>query len=195
LDAHGVDLAVGCTYKYLNAGPGAPAYLYAAHRHHAGLWQPIPGWFGAADVFEMADSFTPAPGIERMLSGTPSVLGLVAVEEGARLVAEAGIDRIRAKAMGLTDLAVSLADEWLAPLGVELASPRHPADRGAHIVLRHPDARRWSARLTDAGVVGDYRNPDLWRIGLSPLSTSYTEVWTAMGIARTVLAELTGAAA
>jgi kynureninase len=195
LDAHDVDLAVGCTYKYLNAGPGAPAYLYAAHRHHADLWQPIPGWFGAADVFEMADSYTPAPGIERMLSGTPSVLGLVAVEEGARLVAEAGIDRIRAKAMGLTELAVSLADEWLAPLGVELASPRDPADRGAHLVLRHPDARRWSARLTDAGVVGDYRNPDLWRIGLSPLTTSYTEVWTAMGTARTVLAELTGAAA
>jgi kynureninase len=110
-------------------------------------------------------------------------------------VAEAGIDRIRAKAMGLTDLAVTLSDEWLAPLGVELASPRDPAHRGAHIVLRHPDARRWSARLTDAGVVGDYRNPDLWRIGLSPLTTSYLEVWTAMGIARTVLAELTGVAA
>jgi len=192
LDAAGVDLAVGCTYKYLNGGPGGPAYIYAASRHQSGLAQPVPGWFGAADVFAMAPAYHAAAGIERMLSGTPAVLGLVAVEEGVRLVAEAGIDAIRAKAMALTDLAVQLADAWLAPLGVSLASPRDATARGAHLVLRHPEARRWSEQLAADGVVGDFRNPDLWRVGLSPLTTTYVEVWTAMDIARSVLADLTG---
>ncbi|MDQ3106142.1 MAG: aminotransferase class V-fold PLP-dependent enzyme [Actinomycetota bacterium] len=194
LDSDGVDLAVGCTYKYLNGGPGSPAYIYVAARHHDGLQQPVPGWLGAADVFAMARDFTPAPGIERMLSGTPSLLGLVAVEEGVRLVAEAGIGAIRAKGVVLTDLVVALADEWLAPLGVTVASPRDPYGRGAHLVLRHPDARGWCERLVAAGVVGDFRNPDLWRVGLSPLTTSYAEVWDAMRIARGELAALTRAA-
>ncbi|MBA2508247.1 MAG: aminotransferase class V-fold PLP-dependent enzyme [Nocardioidaceae bacterium] len=190
LDAATVDLAVGCTYKYLNGGPGAPAYLYAATRHHGDLKQPVPGWFGAADVFAMAADFTPATGIEQMLSGTPSVLGLIAVREGVRLVADAGMVAIAAKATGLTELAIALADAWLGPLGVTLVSPRDPVLRGAHLVLRHPEARRWSDQLAADGVIGDFRNPDLWRIGLSPLSTSYFEVWTAMDTARTVLAEL-----
>ncbi len=193
LDAAEVDLAVGCTYKYLNAGPGAPAYLYAARRHHPELVQPIPGWFGAADVFAMAADYTPAAGIERMLSGTPSVPGLLAVEEGARLVGEAGVRRIRAKAVELTELAVALVDAWLVPLGVTLRSPRDPAVRGAHLVLQHPEAARWCAELITAGVIGDFRNPDLWRVGLSPLTTSYVEVWDAMQIARDRLAEITGA--
>ena len=188
LDDAEVDLAVGCTYKYLNGGPGAPAFLYAADRHHAGLSQPVPGWFGAEDVFAMAPAYKPAAGIERMLSGTPPVLGLVAVEEGVRLVAEAGIDAIRTKGVALTELVVRLADCWLAPLGVEVASPRDPSERGAHVVLRHRDARRWCERLVAAGVVGDFRNPDLWRVGLSPLTTSYAEVWTAMDISRDLLA-------
>ncbi len=193
LDAAEVDLAVGCTYKYLNAGPGAPAYIYAARRHHPELAQPIPGWFGAADVFAMAADYRPAAGIERMLSGTPSVPGLLAVEEGARLVGEAGLHRIRAKAVELTELAVALVDAWLVPLGVTLRSPRDPAVRGAHLVLQHPDAARWCAALIAAGVIGDYRNPDLWRVGLSPLTTSYVEVWDAMQIARDQLAAITGA--
>ncbi len=150
MDADGVDLAVGCTYKYLNAGPGAPAFLYVATRHHAGLEQPLPGWIGADDVFAMGADYVPAPGIRRMLTGTPSVLGLVAVEEGVRLVAEAGIDAIRAKAVALTEMLVALTDDRLAPYGVEVASPRDPAQRGAHVVLRHParaaDQRRARAR-------------------------------------------------
>ncbi len=193
LDDAGVDLAVGCTYKYLNGGPGAPAYIYAAARHHADLVQPVPGWFGAADVFAMAPAFTPATGIERLLSGTPAVLGVVAVEEGVRLVAEAGMGAISAKGAGLTELAVALADAWLEPLGATLASPRDPALRGAHLVLRHPEARRWSDQLSADGVVGDFRHPDLWRVGLSPLTTSHVEVWAAMDTARRVLAELVGA--
>ncbi len=184
LDAAGADLAVGCTYKYLNAGPGAPAYVYVAARHHADLVQPVPGWFGAADVFAMAADHAPAAGVEQMLSGTPAVLGLVAVEEGARLVGEAGIERIRAKGIALTELVVALADAWLAAVGVTVASPRDPAVRGAHVVLRHPGAERWCGDLADAGVLGDFRHPDLLRLGLSPLTTSYVEVWTAMEIAR-----------
>ncbi len=193
LDEAGVDLAVGCTYKYLNAGPGAPAYVYVAQRHHDELVHPVPGWFGAADVFAMAPDFTPAAGIEAMLSGTPSVLGLVAVEEGVRLVEEAGIEAIRAKGMALTELAVVLADSWLEPLGVTVSSPRDPAARGSHLVLRHPEARRWSEQLAADGVLGDFRNPDLLRVGLSPLTTSYAEVWIAMDIARAVLQDLVGA--
>jgi kynureninase len=184
LDAHGVDLAVGCTYKYLNGGPGAPAFLYVADRHHAELEQPLPGWFGAADVFSMAADYVPAPGIRRMLSGTPSVLGLFAVEEGVRLVAEAGMDAIRRKGIALTRLLIGLVDEQLAAYGVEVASPRDPDQRGAHVVLRHHQARRLNDELTESGVIGDFRNPDLWRLGLSPLTTSYAEVWHAVQAAR-----------
>jgi len=184
LDADCVDLAVGCTYKYLNGGPGAPAFVYVAARHHAELDQPVPGWFGAADVFAMAAEFVPAPGIRRMLSGTPSVLGLVAVEEGVRLVAEAGMEAIRRKGMALTRLLIDLADDRLAEYGVEVASPRDPEERGAHVILRHPRARRLNDELTEAGVIGDFRNPDLWRLGLSPLTTSYAEVWRAVEAAR-----------
>lgn len=184
LDADEVDLAVGCTYKYLNAGPGAPAYLYAASRHHEQLDNALPGWIGADDVFAMADRYVPAPGIRRMLSGSPYVLGLVAVEEGVRLVAEAGIEQIRAKGIALSELLVALADEWLASYGVEVASPRDPGRRGAHVVLRHPDAHRIDHELAARGVIGDYRNPDLWRLGLSPLTTSYEEVWLAMQATR-----------
>ena len=194
LDVDGVDLAVGCTYKYLNGGPGAPAYIYAARRHHDDLTQPVPGWFGADDVFAMGPAYEPAPGIRRMLSGTPAVLGIAAVEEGVRLVAEAGIDRIRAKAVALTETLVALADGWLAPYGAEVASPRDPARRGAHVVLRHPDARRLDDELAERGVVGDFRNPDLWRLGLSPLTTSFTEVWHAMDAAREWMSAQAGAA-
>jgi kynureninase len=182
VDEVGVDLAVGCTYKYLNGGPGSPAFLYAASRHHDTLEQPAPGWFGAEDVFSMSADYVPAPGIRRMLSGTPSVLGLVAVEEGVRLVAEAGIDAIRGKGIALTQLLIALADDRLAPYGVEVASPRDPHERGAHVVLRHPEARRINDELSETGVVGDFRNPDLWRLGLSPLTTSYAEVWHAVDV-------------
>ncbi len=194
LDADDVDLAVGCTYKYLNGGPGAPAYVYAARRHHDGLTQPVPGWFGADDVFAMGPVYEPAPGIRRMLSGTPAVLGVAAVEEGVRLVAEAGIGRIRAKAVALTETLVALVDGWLAPYGAEVASPREPARRGAHVVLRHPEARRLNDELAERGVVGDFRTPDLWRLGLSPLTTSFTEVWQAMDAAREWMVAQAGAA-
>ncbi len=189
LDAADVDFAVGCTYKYLNSGPGGPAFLYVATRHLSRVEQPITGWFGAADVFAMAPRYEAAPDIRRMLSGTPSVLGIVAVQEGVRLIAEAGLDRIRAKAIDLTEYAIALADRRLAPLGAAVASPRNPAERGGHVTIRCADAERVTERLIAAGVVPDFRNPDLIRLGLSPLTTSYEEVWTAVDIFADILAK------
>ncbi|MDQ3734017.1 MAG: kynureninase [Actinomycetota bacterium] len=188
LDAAEVDFAVGCTYKYLNAGPGAPAFVYVAARHLPQVEQPITGWFGAADVFAMAARYEPASDIRRMLSGTPSVLGIVAVQEGVRLIGEAGLDRIRAKAVELTEYAIALADRRLAPKGATVASPRNAAERGGHVTIRCAAAENVTERLVAAGVVPDFRNPDLIRLGLSPLTTSYQEVWTALDIFADILA-------
>ncbi len=188
LDAAEVDFAVGCTYKYLNAGPGAPAFVYVAARHLPHVEQPITGWFGAADVFAMAARYEPASDIRRMLSGTPSVLGIVAVQEGVRLIGEAGLDRIRAKAVELTEYSIALADRRLAPQGATVASPRNAAERGGHVTIRCAAAENVTERLVAAGVVPDFRNPDLIRLGLSPLTTSYQEVWTALDIFADILA-------
>src|SRR6266545_968602 len=142
LDASDADLAVGCTYKYLNAGPGAPAFLYVRREHQARLVQPIWGWFGQRDQFAMAQGYDPAPDLSRFLVGTPFVPGIALVEEGVALLAEAGIQRLRAKGIALTELLIELHDAWLAPLGFALASPRDAAVRGAHVSLAHPDAYR-----------------------------------------------------
>jgi kynureninase len=178
LDAAGADLAVACTYKYLNAGPGAPAFLYLAERHLEQVRQPLEGWFGAADVFAMAEEYEPAPSIRRMLTGTPYVPGLVAVDEGVGLVEQAGIGRIAAKARALTSFAVELIEDY----GLELASPRQAPARGGHVTVRVPDAEAVTTRLIERGVVPDFRNPDLVRLGMSPLTTSYTEVWDGMAV-------------
>jgi kynureninase len=177
LDAAGADLAVGCTYKYLNAGPGSPAFLYVRRELQGRLRQPIWGWFGRRDQFRMEPGYAPAEGIASWLSGTPYVLGLVAVETGAELVAEAGIDRIHAKAAALTDYLVELSDVQLAPLGFELGSPRDAGQRGSHVSLRRADARALREALAAAGVIADFREPDTIRLGCSPLTTSFADVW------------------
>ncbi|HEY4828060.1 MAG TPA: aminotransferase class V-fold PLP-dependent enzyme [Solirubrobacteraceae bacterium] len=177
LDGDHAGLAVGCTYKYLNGGPGAPAYMYVRRDLQPQLRQPIWGWLGRRDPFEMAPGYEVSDGMRGFLSGTPPILGLVAVDEGVRLIAEAGIDAIRAKGVALTEFAVALADEALAPLGVAVASPRDPARRGAHVALAHPDARELCARLVEVGVVPDFRRPDVIRFGLSPLTTRFVDVW------------------
>jgi kynureninase len=181
LDGTGVDLAVGCTYKYLNGGPGAPAWLYVRKSLQAELRNPIQGWFGQRDQFAMGQGYEPRPDIGAWLTGTPGVLGLAAAEVGIRLVVEAGMTRIRAKGIALTEYAIALVDERLAPLGVTVGSPRPAARRGAHVAVRHPDARRLTAGLIDAGVIPDFRAPDSIRLGLSPLTTSFGDV--ARGIA------------
>jgi kynureninase len=181
LAAAGADLAVGCTYKYLNAGPGAPAFLYVRRDLQASLRQPIWGWFGQRDQFTMGPGYDPEPDIRRFTVGTPAVLGVAAVEEGVQVLAEAGIDRLREKGRRMTAYLVDLADEWLAPLGFELASPRDPDRRGSHISLRHDDAWRiCRAYIETANVIPDFRAPDRLRLGPAPLTTRYVEVWEAM---------------
>ena len=154
---HGVDLAVGCTYKYLNGGPGAPAYLYVRAEHQDALRQPIWGWLGRRDPFEMAPGYHPGEGIRRMLSGTPPVLALTAVAAGLELVVEAGIDAIRAKSIGLTEFAIALIDDWLATAGSRVASPRAASRRGSHVALAHPEARTLSRSSSRAASSSDFR--------------------------------------
>ena len=176
LDDSGADLAVGCTYKFLCGGPGAPAYLYVSRALQPALRNPIQGWFGQRDQFAMGQGYDPAPGVVGWLAGTPGMIALAAVEEGVRLVAEAGIDRIRAKGIALTEFAIELVDTELAPLGFSVGSPRDSAGRGAHVAIRHPDAKRLTAELIAGGVVPDFREPDSIRFGMSPLTTTFTEV-------------------
>jgi kynureninase len=176
LEASGADLAVGCTYKYLNAGPGAPAWLYVRRSLQGELRNPIQGWFGQRDQFAMGQGYDPEPGIRRWLTGTPGIPAVAAVESGVGLVEEAGIGRIRAKGAALTEYAIALHDAWLAPLGFGLGSPRDAERRGAHVSVRHPDARRLTRRLIETGVVPDFREPDSIRLGLSPLTTRFRDV-------------------
>jgi kynureninase len=177
----GAELAVGCTYKYLNAGPGAPGWLYVASSLQERLRSPIQGWFGQRDQFEMERPYDPAPGITRFLAGTPSILGLAAVETGVSLVAEAGIEALRAKSMAQTELARELYEAWLRPLDFELASPAEPERRGSHLSLRHPEAwpicRALAAREK---VIVDFRDPDQIRLGIAPLYTRFVDVWDAL---------------
>jgi kynureninase len=188
LDASGADLAVGCTYKYVNAGPGAPGFLYVRQSLQPGLRQPIWGWFSQRDQFEMGPHYDPAPGIDAFMTGTPNVIGTLAVEEGARLLGEAGMSQLRVKSVELTSYLIALADEWLVPLGFALASPRDPDRRGAHVSLRHDDAWQISQALIRSGVIGDYRNPGRLRLGPVPLYTTFSDVWTAVDRLRDIAA-------
>ena len=190
LDGCEADLAVGCTYKYLNAGPGAPAFAYVCARLREVLRQPIWGWFSQRGQFDMGPSYDPAPGMAKFMTGTPSIPGTAAVEEGARLLLEAGLEPMRAKSMLLTAYLIELADAWLVPLGCTIATPREASRRGGHVSFCHPQAERIVAQLASDGVVTDYRTPDRFRFGLSPLTTRFTDVWDAADAARALIAEL-----
>jgi kynureninase len=187
LDDWQVDLAVGCTYKYLNGGPGSPAFGYVRADLLQRLRQPIQGWMGSASPFAMAEHYTPSDGIRRFLSGTPSIIGMLATQDMLALIERAGIAAIRAKSVALTEFAVEISDQILDPLGVHIGSPREPARRGSHITLEHPDFREATARLWERGVIPDFRPPDGLRIGLSPLSTSFAEVYQGLLTVREVL--------
>jgi len=189
LQKSGADLAVGCSYKYLNGGPGAPAFVYVRAALQASLHQPIWGWFGHREQFRMAADFEPAEGIESFLVGVPAILSTVGIEAGLAVIAEAGIDRIQAKGRSLTDLLVQLADEWLAPHGFRLASPRDGARRGAHISLRHPNAKEFVKALIGHGITPDFRPPDMIRFGPAPLYTRFVDVWDALDRLRRICAE------
>jgi kynureninase len=190
LDEAGADLAVGCTYKYLNGGPGAPAFAYVAEGLHGALRQPIQGWLGTADPFAMTDTYAPSAGIRQVISGTPPILGMQPMQDMLELIDEAGdersgetgIEAIRRKSLALTEFVIDYADEHLARFGVRVISPRDPAVRGSHVTLEHPDFRRLTAELWERGVIPDFRPPQGMRIGLSPLSTSFAEVATGLGV-------------
>jgi kynureninase len=184
LDGAGVDFAAGCTYKYLNGGPGSPAFAYVNSRHLKGLQQPVWGWMGRKDAFEMAAGYEPAPGIRGFLSGTPAIFGMLAMRGTLDLIEEAGMAAIREKSLKLTGYAVDLFEAWLEPLGVVLASPRDPLRRGSHITVDHPAFREMTAELWEQDVIPDFRAPQGIRIGLSPLSTSFDEVRRGMAAIR-----------
>ena len=176
LDECDVDFAVGCTYKYLNGGPGAPAFGYVRMNLQEQVSQPIWGWLGRVDAFEMEPGYEPAAGIRRIISGTPPIIAMIPVRAGVELVTEAGIEAIRAKSIALTEFAIEVVDSWPAELQVTIGSPRDSASRGGHVTIRRPDFRELTPRLWEHGVIPDFRAPDGIRLGLSPLSTSFVEL-------------------
>lgn len=187
LDAAGADLAVGCSYKYLNGGPGAPAFGYVTKSLQDSLVQPISGWMGHAEPFTMGPSYTPAEGMRRFISGTPPILGMLPMQDMLDLIEQAGVETIREKSVRLTEFVADVADEVFAPLGVTVASPRDPAVRGGHVTLEHAAMQDTIAQLWQRGVIPDFRRPRGLRAGMSPLSTSFAEVATALAHLREIL--------
>lgn len=180
LNRAGADLAVGCTYKYLNGGPGSPAFLYVRRDLQEQLGNPIRGWFGQRDPFQFSTEYHPAHGISRFLAGTPPILSMAASESGIDLVTEAGIDAIRRKSAAQTDFLIRLFDRYLEPLGFNLASPRDSAVRGSHVSITHPNALQIDqALIQEMKVIPDFRMPDNLRLGVAPLNTRFSDLHEA----------------
>jgi kynureninase len=179
LDEWGADLAVGCGYKYLNGGPGAPAFAYVHRRWHDDLDQPLSGWMGHAAPFALERDYRPAPGIARVQTGTPSVISMAVLDVALDAFEGVTMDDLRAKSLALTDFFIALADERLAPYGVTVEAPRDHRHRGSQVCLRHPSAYGLVQALIARGVVGDFREPDLARFGFSPLYLRFVDVWDA----------------
>jgi kynureninase len=179
------DLAVGCGYKYLNGGPGAPAFLYVAGRWQAALDNPLSGWMGHEAPFAMEDGYRPAPGIRRWLAGTPPVLGMAALEAGVDLLLDADMTALAAKSAALFDAMAAIGDA----LGLDCVSPRDPAARGSHIAFRHPHAHQLCQALIAEGVIGDFRDPDILRLGLTPLYLGFEDIVRAGAILGAILAD------
>jgi len=186
LDGVGADAAVGCSYKYLNGGPGAPAWLYVAARHHDVLDLPLTGWQGHAEPFALHASYAPAAGIERGRIGTPSILGMRALDAALDAFDGVSLTNLRAKSLALTDLVIAYADAYLP--GVEPVTPREHARRGSQVALRLEHAYEVTQALIVRGVVGDFRAPDMLRLGLTPLYLRHVDVWDALEALRRVLA-------
>jgi kynureninase len=187
LNAAGADFAVGCTYKYLNGGPGAPSYLFAASRHHAAMENVIAGWFGHADPFLFAEGFEPASGIVRMLSGTPPILSLLALEEALRVFDGVDLAAVRAKSMALTDLFIALSDRALTEFGFTLASPRDGAARGSQVSLVHEHGYAVMQAMIARGITGDFRAPNIVRLGFMPLYTRFVDVFDTATAMREIM--------
>ena len=189
LQSSGAELAVGCNYKHLNGGPGAPAFLYVTRELQGELQSPIWGWLGHSSPFDFSFDHEPAVNIKRFFAGTPPILSLAPLNASLDLHLKAGPEAVAGKMQSLTELIISLADEWLNEFGVTVCSPRDPLHRGAHVSLRHPEARLICQSLVEQGVIPDFRAPDLLRIGVTPLYTTWAEVWRAMEIIRDTLNE------
>lgn len=185
--AAGADAAVGCTYKYLNGGPGSPAYIWVPQRHQDRVWQPLSGWWSHAAPFAMSDEYEPAGGISRFASGTQAIVSLAMVEPGVDLLLEADMRDIRATSLELSDLFISLADQRCAGHPLQLITPRDHARRGSHVSFRHPHGYEVMQALIARGVIGDYREPEVLRFGLTPLYVSRADVWDAVDALRDVL--------
>ena len=187
LHRDGVEYAVGCGYKYLNGGPGAPGFLYVSRALQDGLESPLAGWMGHAHPFDCGLHHEPAPGMRRFLVGTPPVLSMVALDEGLRTFDGVSLDQVRRKSETLGDLFLRLAEERLSDQGVVLGSPRNAAERGSQVSLRHPDAYPVMQALIARGVIGDFREPDYLRFGLAPLYVRHVDIWDAVEALRDVL--------
>ncbi len=193
LNAAAADFAIGCGYKYLNGGPGAPAFVFAATRHLSRLAddvfaQPLAGWLGHRAPFAFDSSYLPAPSIDRFLVGTPSILALTALDAGVDTVLAAGIDGLRAKSIALTELFIACVEERCRDSGIALVSPREPARRGSQVSFRHRDAYAVMQALIARGVIGDFRAPDILRFGFAPLYVRYADAWDAAHALAAVLA-------
>ncbi|GEN99950.1 kynureninase [Novosphingobium sediminis] len=180
LNGAGADFAVGCGYKFLNGGPGAPAYLFAARRHQAKAVPVLSGWMGHADPFAFEDAYRAAEGIERFLCGTPPILGVAALECGIDLIAEADMAALRAKSLQLGRVFMDLMDEHCAGLGFALVSPREDARRGSHVSYAHPEGYGMMQALKERGVIGDFRDPDVLRFGITPLYLRHVDMLEAV---------------
>ncbi len=194
LNGAGADLAIGCTYKYLNGGPGSPAFLYVRRDLQAELAQPLWGWFGAKNPFAFDLDYSPAPNISRYQVGTQPMLSMKAIEPSLDILLEAGIDRLRAKSLQQTEYLIYLADQLLAPLGYTVGTPREPHLRGSHVSIRHPEGYRINRALIesespDVKVIPDFREPDNIRLGIAPLYNTFTEIHQAIQRLRVLIKE------
>ncbi|HYB10380.1 MAG TPA: kynureninase [Alphaproteobacteria bacterium] len=189
LDKCGADFAVGCGYKYLNGGPGAPAFLYVASHHQEKVQQPLSGWLGHKDPFAFETHYRPARGIARTICSTPAVLGLTALECGVDLLLEAGLARLRAKSMKLTDLFIHLVEQQCSAFGFTIASPREATSRGSQVSIRHPAGYSIMQALIARGVIGDFRAPDFIRFGFAPSYLRFVDIWDSVEILRQIMAE------
>lgn len=194
LNGANVDLAVGCTYKYLNGGPGAPAFLYVRKDLQNQLMQPMWGWFAAENPFAFDLDYTPAQGIARYRVGTPPMLSMKAIEPAIDILLEAGMERLRAKSLRQTQYLIFLAEQWLTPLGFTIGTPRQPQIRGSHVSLRHPEGYRINRALIESAppavtVIPDFREPDNIRLGLAPLYNTFTQIHQALDRLRIIVEE------
>jgi len=187
LNAADADFAVGCTYKYLNGGPGAPAFIWVAPRHQDRFWQPLSGWWGHAQPFEMRSDYQPAGGIRRFLCGTQPVVSLALLECGLDIALQADMDAVRRKSLALTDLFIALVEQRCGEHPLTLITPRDHAQRGSHVSYRHPHGFAVMQALIAAGVIGDYREPEVLRFGITPLYLGYTDIWDAVDTLKQIL--------